>query len=116
MSCPLDYSLCDRTVTLYRCRNGTVTRRVEHNAWYDYQTVQLTDELGNRQERQFQLIIPGNADLLPGDRVYDGVGPAVTQAQWADFLPVCTPGLSQVQYVKPCYWQGTVCHTEAGRK
>lgn len=116
MSCPLDYSLCDHTVTLYRWRSGTVIRQVVQNAWYDYQTVRHTDGLGHRQETQFRLIVPGNAELLPGDRVYDGIGPDVTQAQWADFLPVCIPGLSQVQYVKPCYWQGKICHTEAGRK
>lgn len=116
MSCPLDYSLCDRTVTLYRWRGGTVTRQVIDNAWYDYRTVQRTDALGSRQERAFQLIIPGDAALLPGDRVYDGVGPVITAQQWAGFLPVCVAGLSQVQYVKPYFWQGQICHTEAGRK
>lgn len=116
MSCPLDYSLCDQTVTLYRYRDGAVERQVAENAWYSYQTAQVTDALGTRQETAFQLILPGDAALLPGDRVYDGIGPEITEREWAGFLPVCTPGLSQVQYVKPCYWQGQLCHTEAGRK
>lgn len=116
MNCPLDYSLCDQTVTLYRYRDGNVHRQVVDNAWYSYQTEQVTDEQGSRRETLFWLIIPGDADLLPGDRVYDGIGPDITQAKWPGFLPVCVAGLSQVQYVKPCFWQGQLCHTEAGRK
>lgn len=116
MSCPLDYSLCNQTVTVYRLENGKVSRRVLENAWYQWQTEQVTDEMGTRQERKFSLILPGTDDLLPGDRIFDGIGPEITEKNWPAFIPVQVTGLSQVQYVKPCYWQGTLCHTEAGRK
>ena len=114
MSCPLDYSLCNQTVTLYRMEKGIVRRQVVENAWYQWRLEQVTDELGTRQETRFSLILPGQQAILPGDRVFDGIGPLVTPEQWPGFLPVSVTGLSQVKFVKPCYWQGQLCHTESG--
>ena len=116
MSCPLDYSLCDKTVTLYRLKAGTVIRQVVEKAWYSWHTEQVTDAMGTKQETKFSLILPGQHTIFPGDRVYEGIGPVITAEKWPEFIPVCVPGLAQVQYVKPCYWQGQLCHTEAGRK
>lgn len=116
MSCPLDYSLCDQTVTLYRLEKGVVCRQVVENAFYEWRLEQVTDAMGTRQETKFSLILPGEHTVLPGDRVYGGIGPEISAREWTSFLPVCVPGLSQVQYVRPCYWQGIVCHIEAGRK
>lgn len=116
MSCPLDYSLCNQVVTVYRLDHASVSRQVVENAWYSWECKQVTDELGKRQETLFSLIVPGECTLLPGDRVYDGIGPEITAKQWAGFLPVTVPGLGEIQYVRPCCWQGTICHTEAGRK
>lgn len=114
MSCPFDYSLCDQTVTLYRRRGQEISRQVVKNAHFSYQAQQVTDQFGTRQETAFELIVPGEIDLQPGDRVYDGIGPETVD--WNSFLPVTVAGLAQVQYVKPCFWQGEVCHTVAGRK
>lgn len=111
-----DYSLCCQTVTLYGLRDGAVTRRVVENAHYTWQVIQVTDEAGTRQETTFLLVLPGEAEINPGDRVYEGVGPEVTVTEWPEFLPVTVRGLAQVQYVRPYYWQGQLCHIEAGRK
>lgn len=116
MMCPLDYSLCCQTVTLYRRRGEEIFRQVVDSASYSYQTRQVTDALGTRQETLFELILPGDWELRPGDRVFDGVGPEVTGENWKEFTPVCVAGLSQVQYVQRCCWQGTPCHILAGRK
>lgn len=114
MNCPLDYSLCCQTVTLYCRRGQEIARQVVDSACYSYRTRQVTDELGTRQETLFELILPGDWDLHPGDRVYDGIGPEIVD--WRHFVPVSIPGLAQVQFVQPCFWDGAVCHTRAGRK
>lgn len=116
MQCPLDYSLCRQTVTRYRLCGERVDRQVLERAYYNYQPTQVTDEKGRRQKTLFLLIVPGQADLVPGDRIFDGVGPELTPAQWSRFLPVTVAGVSEVQYVRPYLWEDQVCHTEAGRK
>lgn len=109
-----DYSLCDQTVTLYRRRGDAVTRQVVENALFSYTVQQVQDHLGTRQETKFELIIPGDAGLQPGDRVYEGIGPETVD--WDSFLPVSVPGLAEVAYVQLCRWQNLFCHTRAGRK
>lgn len=116
MQCPLDYSLCDRTVTVYSLRDGTVNRQILEGVFYNYQVAQVTDEQGRRQETKFLLIVPGRAQLQPGDRVFDGIGPEITPVQWRHFLPATVNGLSEIAYVSPYFWDNQLCHTEAGRK
>lgn len=112
----LDYSLCRQTVTLYRCRDGAVKRKVLSPVLYEYGVRQVSDERGRRQETMCLLIVPEKADILPGDRVYDGVGPHINEKQWLHFLPVTVTGLSEINYVRPWFWNGQLCHIEAGRK
>ena len=114
MNCPLDYSLCDQTVTLYRRRGEVIFRQVVENALYRHTLRQVSDQLGTRLEGLFTLIIPGDAQLQPGDRVMAGVGPETVD--WSSFVPSAVAGLCQVAYVTPRCWQGEICHTEAGRK
>ncbi len=113
MQCPLDYSLCDQTVTVYGIRDGAVTRQVFENAMYQHWQKASVETDGKSCDTGCLLIIPGQADLRPGDRVCPGVGPESTE--WAGLLPVLVPGLSQLTQVRPCYWQGQVCHTEGRR-
>lgn len=116
MDCPLDYGLCCQTVTVYRRMGNKVLRQVLENAFYSYQDRYVGQAPDSRMERLFTLILPGNYPLQVGDRIYDGVGPELDPAEWAGFIPACVPGLSQVQYVKPFFWEGKICHLEAGRK
>lgn len=116
MSCPLDYSLCNQTVTLYRLRGDALHRQVVEKAFYQWERREHPEELGIRQDTVFTLILPGQWELQPGDRVFSGIGPVISKNQWAGFIPACVEGLSQVQYVKKFSWQGAVCHTEAGRR
>ena len=114
--CPLDYSLCRQTVTQYRLENGGVMRKLLEGVRYEYGVSQVTDERGRHQETKCLLIVPGEADLQPGDRIYDGAGPVMDAGQWNHFLPVTVKGLSEINYVTPWFWDGQLCHTEAGRK
>ena len=103
-----------QTVTLYRKKAEGVSRQVLDGCFYSWQTEQTEEEAGLRQDTRFLLVIPGACDIRPGDRVFDGIGPETVE--WERFLPVCVPGLSQVAYVKPCYFGSILCHTEAGRR
>lgn len=103
--------LCTQTVTLYRSTPAGVERRVVTGCYYQWQQ-EVTGE--GLEQTKFLLVLPPEASVQIGDRVYDGIGPE--QMAWETFLPVNTPGLSQVAYVKPCYFQGRLHHTEAGRK
>ena len=103
--------LCTQTVTLYRATSTGVERRVITGCFYSWQREVADDGL---EQTKFLLVLPGETSVQIGDRVYDGIGPETVV--WEAFLPVSTPGLAQVAYVKPCYFQGKLHHLEAGRK
>ena len=114
---PVDYSFCDRTVTIYRMEQGQVRRLVVENCYYNYQDVLRDGVSGRRLERLFLLIMPGQCqEVFPGDLIYDGIGPESEDINWAKFLPAAVPGLSQAAYVRPWHWDGKIAHVEAGRK
>lgn len=116
-ACPLDYSLCDRTVTVYRRQGEQVLRQVVTNCYFSKQEKRSVDTLGCRKEVTFQLIMPCTVQtVFPGDRIMEGVGPEVSVQQWPGFVPAGVAGLVEVAYVTPCYWAGELCHVEAGRK
>lgn len=115
MTCPLDYSLCCQSVTVYRLQAGKVCRQVFDRAFLAPKGVQTTGPEGEGQSMPFHLILPGaEVFLFPGDKVFHGIGPEVTESTWWGFLPATVPGLYIVEYVKPCYWMGAQCHLEAG--
>lgn len=116
MESPVEYGLFEQTVTIYQLREEQVIRTVAEGAYLQMKTEQTCDAQGHRQEVKFLLILPGEGvSLSPGDRVYDGIGPEISPRQWSRFVPVQVPKLGQIQYVKPFYFQGVLCHTEAGR-
>ena len=114
---PMDYSLCDQTVTIYRRQGEQVLRQVVEGCYYVWQEQQLLDKGGCRRETTCLLVMPGDGQqVFIGDRVLPGVGPEVELRDWAAFIPVNVPGLAEIGYVKPYYWDGGLCHVEAGRK
>ena len=108
------YPLCDRTVTVYRLREGSVQRQVFDGCYFQRTDKLAADSRGLRKERSFLLILPGEKEIYPGDRIYEGEGPAVTASDWQDFIPENQPALVVAQYTKPFRWNGELCHTEAG--
>lgn len=117
MTAPLDYSLCDQTVTVYHKQGNTVLRQIVEGCYYHWQQVQQEDEYGIHRETLCQLILPGAEHFVSiSDRVYNGIGPQIGVEAWHTFLPVAVSGLSEINYVSPCYWEGAICHIEAGRK
>lgn len=107
----LDYSLCDRTVTVYRQENGRLQRLVVDGCYYAWEDAL---DMG-RFDRKFLLVMPGCCQrVFVGDRIFDGVGPEAVE--WKDFIPVKVAGLSEVAYTRPWFYRGVMQHLEAGRK
>lgn len=103
---PMPRELCRQRVTVYRPRNGQILRQ-ETEGFYRYRDVWEAD----RFRREFLLVLPEDLPLQPGDRVFDGIGPE--QVDWASFLPVEVPGLSQVRRACPYRFRGEFHHWEA---
>lgn len=115
-TCPVDYSLCDQTVTVYRKTGEEYIRTVYDRAFLDFRKTQTTDKTGSKESNSFLLIIPGDTQsVFPKDKVFHGVGPVIDTAEkWRSFVPAEVTGLVVVDYVDPKYWNGKLVHTEAG--
>ncbi len=115
---PVDYRLCDQTVTLYHWDGEeTVTRRIiEKGAFLDFKKVQDVSKTGSSEVNSFLLVIPcSESPLSAGDKVLLGEGPELSgAAQWRSYIPALVPGLVVVKYVDPKYWKGRMVHVEAG--
>lgn len=114
---PVDYRLCDQTVTIYHWdgKDG-YTRKVIENAFLDFRKTQNVDKTGSSEVNSFLLVIPGaSVPVSVGDKVMRGEGRQIaTREDWAALMPSKVQGLVVVKYVDPKYWRGTVVHTEAG--
>ena len=116
ISCPVDYSLCNQTVTVYRAQDGTYIRTVYDRAFLDFRKTQTVDKTGSKEANSFLLVIPGSKQaVFNGDKVLLGIGPVITsREEWSAFIPSKVNGLVVVSYVDPKYWNGEIVHTEAG--
>lgn len=115
--CPVDYSLCNQTVTVYHWDGKTTyTRKIFANAFLDFKKTQNVDKTGASEANSFLLVIPGAiVPVAVGDKVLLGEGPEIqSREDWSALIPVKVPGLVVVKYVDPKYWHGSVVHTEAG--
>ena len=106
---PLDYSLCNMTVTVYH-REG-LTRQVMENVHYEWTDRREVTGGVEQRSRGFLLVIPGDSPIYPGDKVLLGIGPEVTS--WQALAVENTPTLGVVTSVQPRYYGGKLCHTEA---
>lgn len=114
--CPVDYRLCNQTVTVYHKDGDTYTRTVYDRAFLDFRKTQNVDKTGSREANSFLLVIPcAHQIIYPKDKVLLGEGPEITTREaWAGFIPAKVPGLVVVEYVDPKYWRGEMVHVEAG--
>ena len=111
---PLDYGLCDQTVTVYRKTGEEILRKVAEHCHLSCKYRTATEHYGKSMEKKFLLIIPGDLPLRPGDRIYAGIGPEV--ADWHSFVPAAVPMLYEVSVARPCFWEGEIAHWEAGNR
>ena len=106
---PLDYSLCNMTVTVYR-REG-LTRQVMEGVHYEFTHRREVVDGVTRLSRGFLLVVPGQREVRPGDMVLLGIGPEIRR--WEDLKVAEVDTLGLVTSVQPRYWNGSLCHTEA---
>ena len=116
-TCPVDYRMCNQTVTVYHKDGDKYTRKViENGAFLDFKKTQSVDKTGSKEANSFLLVVPGDVQaVFVGDKVMLGIGPEVsTRDAWAALIPARVPGLVVVSYAGPKYWNGKLVHTEAG--
>ena len=106
---PLDYSLCQDTVTVYH-REG-LTRQVLEGVHYEFTSRREVEGGIAQVSRGFHLVIPGEGRIRPGDKVLLGIGPELSA--WNDLLPETCDTLGIVTSVQPRYYHGRLTHTEA---
>lgn len=113
---PVDYSKCNQTVTIYHQEGIEYIRRVCNRAFLDFRKTLSTDKTGRRESNSFLLVIPCSEQIVfEGDKVLLGIGPEVaTAADWRELIPAKMPGLVEVQYADPKYFEGRMIHVEAG--
>lgn len=115
-TCPVDYRLCNQTVTVYHQEGSTYKRTVYENAFLDFRKTQTVDKTGSQEANSFLLVIPGDTQaVFVGDKVLMGEGLEIADSKaWAALIPSKVPGLVVVSYADPKYWNGQIVHTEAG--
>ena len=133
---PLDYSLCDQTLTIYHQlgagENFACTHTVFRGAMVDQKKVRTVDKTGSKEgfpsgRGRPEWVAPaayaelpdcrraGAFTLAPGDKLLPGEGPEIIDRKaWSAFVPATTPGLVVVSDVDVKLWAGSVCHVEAG--
>lgn len=113
---PVNYRLCNQTVTVYHKEDEKYIRKVYNNGFLDFKKTISVDKTGSKEANSFLLIIPGSSQtVFAGDKVLHGVGPEIaTREDWAAFIPTKVPGLVVVSYADPKKWNGRIVHTEAG--
>ena len=108
----MNHPLCAQTVTIYRLAGDEVRRIVAENAFYSWQDCMDEGVDGIRFRRKCFLVAP--CEILPGDRVLEGVGPEIEKSEWTAFLPVYVPTLSELMYADAKYFLGRLHHYEGG--
>lgn len=115
---PVDYRLCNQTVTLYHWDGkDTITRKlIEKGAFLDFRKNQSIGRTGSTEVNSFLLVIPcRESPVFVGDKVLHGAGPEIRSVEeWSGFIPAAVPGLVVVKYIDPKYWMGRMVHVEAG--
>lgn len=122
VSC-LDYSKCNQTVTVYHEEKpGNYKRFTINGAFIDFRKNRNIEKTGERETNSFLLVIPEkNAklgedyEMKNGDKVLLGEGTDIlSREEWARLIPSLVPDLAVIKHIDKKYWQGKLCHTEAG--
>ncbi|MEG2020964.1 MAG: hypothetical protein RR087_04260 [Oscillospiraceae bacterium] len=130
--CPIDYSNCNQTVTIYHQNSTTkqISCTIIDRAYLDFKKNRSMNRYGNAEENTFLLIIPessckfvvpceyvetvGTYTLAANDKVLLGAGSKISTSEWPSFIPSKVDNLVFVRNIDHKYWNGARCHLEAG--
>lgn len=110
-----DFSLCRQTVTHYRLGGETVTRTVHPMAYFEETDAVDIARTGESGKSEHLVVIPGEVDIAPGDKLYLGTGPVPSgdaAAWWRGFIPAKVPACVVVRSVSQRHWLGEPSHVE----
>ena len=101
--CPIDYRLCNQTVTVYHKDGDKYIRAVYKRAFLDFKKTQNVDKTGTHEANSFLLVIPCDHQIIfPKDKVFLGEGPEITiRAAGAEVIPANVAGLVVQVKMKP---------------
>ena len=100
---PLDYSMCQDTVTVYH-REG-LTRQVLEGVHFEQTITEDTEGAVTGREHGCLLVVPFETDLRPGDKIVPGVGGEMIR--WTE-----VEGFA-LRTVQRRSLRGRFCHLEA---
>lgn len=106
--------LCTQEITIYH--KDSDGYKTEYRAgFFDSHKTQSVDRTGSTEVSQFQVVIPGDIDIVPGDKVMLGRGDMIyTREEWADLIPSKVKDLVVVRTVDRKCWHGQITHVEIG--
>lgn len=110
-----DFSLCRQAVTHYRLGGGAVARTVHPKAYFEETDKLDIARTGESGKTEHLVVIPGEADCNPGDKLYLGVGPEPdgdAATWWRNFIPAKVPACVVVRSVSQRHWLGEPSHVE----
>ena len=110
-----DFSLCQQTVTLYHYEDGEITRTEYEKAYFEETDKQEIKNTGESGKTEHLVVIPGNVNATPGDKVVLGVGgfPEGDSAEWwRYFIPSRVPECVIARSVSQRHWLGNPSHVE----
>lgn len=123
---PLDYRLCNQTVTLYhlsgKMSDFRCTCTVFHGAYLESEQTGGVEKTGETGKHSFLLVLPsGNSHpvwgedytLRRGDKVLMGEGSVLQNgADWQSLQPASRNDLFVVRSIAVRSWDGKICHVE----
>lgn len=110
------YRLCTQEVTVYhRNENDTYTTTYHTKSFFDSHRTQAIEKTGSQDVSGYLVVIVGNPDIQPGDKILLGHGKRMrTREEWAALIPATTKNLVIARTIDYKTWQGEVVHVEIG--
>ena len=87
-----EYPMCRQQVTVYRKTESGIFRQVLSGCYLEEKETRRHSTWGQEGAKPFLLIVTGAThQVFAGARIFSGVRPAISPAEWHDFIPAVLP-------------------------